>query len=383
MTTSVKFFHSNMPGIPQLSGTAGALIDILTTCLVVGFGPKVVDSLVLSGGIATLNISTAHAFEPDTVILITGASPSGLNGEQRVLATTPTTVTFATGLSDQTATGSISCKYAPAGWEQPFSGTNLAVYRSTDISSTRLPISVNDTATMTCSVQGFESMSSVSVGTNPFPAAAGLWLKSGVASIATRPWTLVADGKTFWLYAHTAATGAGLAGVTYGFGDFASIKSGDMYGCALLSSPTSIPTQTTATTSALAHSSASNTATFAIARNYLGQVGPASGIKRAESYTVADAYSGASSGIVYPNPVDGSVLLRRIMVMESGPALRGVFRGPLFIGQSTGGFPDWLSRVPGEGDYSGRKMLAIPGAEPALTTRSPYVTLFDITGPWG
>ena len=38
MTTSVKYFHSELPGAPVLSGTAGSRIAVLDACLVNGWG---------------------------------------------------------------------------------------------------------------------------------------------------------------------------------------------------------------------------------------------------------------------------------------------------------------------------------------------------------
>ena len=87
------------------------MIAVLDACLVDGFGLKSVDTLVVSGAVATANISTGHSAMVGSVVLISGATPSGLNGEKRVTAITTNTVVFdATGISDQTATGTITLK---------------------------------------------------------------------------------------------------------------------------------------------------------------------------------------------------------------------------------------------------------------------------------
>ena len=72
------------------------------------------------------------------MLLIAGASPAGLNGEQRVTSVTATQFTFAATESDQTATGTITSKIAPiGGWQKAFSGTNKAAYQiTTDIGAT-------------------------------------------------------------------------------------------------------------------------------------------------------------------------------------------------------------------------------------------------------
>ena len=171
--TTVKYYHSAMSGVATLNGTAGSLISVLDACLVTGFNLKTADSLVVAGGIATLTISAGiGAFEVDAVALVAGATPSGLNGEKRVLSVTTNTITFAaTGISDQTATGTITAKLAPAGWEKVYSGTNLAAYRSSDVSGTRMYMRVDDTGTTNARVVGYESMTDVNTGVMPFPTS--------------------------------------------------------------------------------------------------------------------------------------------------------------------------------------------------------------------
>jgi hypothetical protein len=123
--TSVKLLHSAMPGAPVLSGTAGALINVLDACLVDGFGVSAVASLVVAGEVATATMSGGHSGEVGSVMTVAGATPSGLNGEQKVLSVGGgnTTLTFdATGIADQTATGSITIKMSGAGWGRRFQG---------------------------------------------------------------------------------------------------------------------------------------------------------------------------------------------------------------------------------------------------------------------
>src|SRR5690606_26703121 len=111
--TSVKFYHSQMTGAPVLTGQAGKLIDVLDAVLVNGWGLATVDSVVIASGIATVTRASGHPFEAAGVALIADATVTGgsINGEQRVLSATATTYTFdATGIADQTATGTITHK---------------------------------------------------------------------------------------------------------------------------------------------------------------------------------------------------------------------------------------------------------------------------------
>jgi hypothetical protein len=101
-----------------------------------------VASLVVASNIATATISGGHSAEVGSVVLVSGATPSGLNSEKKVLSVGAgnTTLTFdAPGISDQTASGTISLKLAGAGWSKEFTGTNLAAYKSNNVAGHGLP----------------------------------------------------------------------------------------------------------------------------------------------------------------------------------------------------------------------------------------------------
>ena len=116
--TSVKHACSSMAGAPVINGTAGSLIAALKAFLVTGWGTKAVDSAAISNGVCRLTFATGKsAAEIYSVIALSGASPAALNGEQRVTAASTTTLQFATAVADGTATGTITIKSAPVGWE--------------------------------------------------------------------------------------------------------------------------------------------------------------------------------------------------------------------------------------------------------------------------
>lgn len=100
-----------------------------------------------------------------------------------------------------------------AGWAKPFSGTNKAVYRSaTANGGSGLYYRVLDDATVTdfnypylasskfCGIVGYESMSSVDTGTNPFSGATStttlMIMKSATSDSITRDWVIIADQYT-------------------------------------------------------------------------------------------------------------------------------------------------------------------------------------------
>ena len=389
--STVKYFHSALTGAPTLNGVAGSLIAVLDACLVDGFGLKTADSVTVSGGIATATFSTGHSFEPDVIALVAGATPAGLNGEKRVLTTATNVITFdATSIADGAATGAITVKLAPAGWAKAFSGTNLAAYRSQDVTGTRLFLRVDDTGTTNARVVGYESMSDVNTGLRGFPlppqvAGGGYWPKANAVNATARAWTVIADTKTVWVHLHTATSGIGASGCVWGFGDFDSYKSGDPYACALQCSYTDTATATATNAAAAEYAGLSGISGPIAARSFTALGGSVVLDHAAESHTSAAGVSGAVASALapsYPNGTNNSLVLSRNALVERSVALRGVSPGLLLAPQNCHAQFNWRDKVPGQGQYAGRTLLAVKAGSPAGTA-SQGVVFFDITGPWG
>lgn len=393
MTTEVKFFHSGMTGSPVLSGTAGAMIAVLDACLITGFGLKTVDTLVVASGIATANISTGHSAVSGGVVLISGATPAGLNGEKRVISVTTNTVVFdATGISNQTATGTITLKIAPAGWEKQFSGTNLAAYRSQVSTATKFPLRVDDTGTRDARVVGYEAMTDVNTGSNPFPTSAqrsggSYWPKSQDVSSSPRPWMLVADGSAFYLHVDYDSANFPGTGFVVFYGDLLPNYSGDTYCCALHGSADSFSgyANATATANLLYVSSTLSYNETWLARSYSGVGSSTQGLRNYDSpyLTAVTGSSGSVSrnSVPYPNPMDGALLLSAFRLFEnSTKGLRATFPGlyasPQRIPDGTFATTDALTGVPG---LTGRTLRAIIGYDSAGTMSKGFI---DTTGPW-
>ncbi len=394
--TSVKFFHSGMVGAPVVTTAAGSQIAALDAVLVNGFNTQTATSVVVAGGIATATIPAGQGYEADTVVLVAGATPAGLNGEKRVVTSTSTTVTFdATGISDQTATGTITLKYAPLGWLKAFSGTNQAAYRSQDVTGTQMFLSVeSDSASTTMfSVRAYENMTAVATGTGPFPTVAQaltfVWLKGGSV-----PWIIIGDTKSLYFWRQNLGGGNMASGNTMGFGDFKSAYAVDAYRCFIaahfgtgsLSSSTigasgnegavELLDVDTSWNGIYAHRSASGAAT------------PQSLYKFLENYTGTTAYvaSGGTSNpggpalATYPMPANSGLLLSRIALADSN-GLRGWMRGVLGTPQNCHASFGQLDRITGQGSFAGKRLLALKCGSPAGNT-SQGVLFFDITGPW-
>jgi hypothetical protein len=383
--TSVKYFHSEMIGAPVLTGTAGSRIAVLEALLVNGFGLKTVDSLVVSGNVATANISTGHSAEQHTVVLIAGATPAGLNGEWKVTSTTGATVSFITeDIADQTATGSITLKLAPAGWAKPFSGTNLAAFQPTDPTSSQNFLRIDDTGTTVAVVRGYESMSSIDVGTGPFPTvaqrASGLWWqKSSTASATARKWMMASDGLLFYFgVEHSTTLGVYDIGV---FGEPLSTKSGDPYSCQLFGRGDS-GVGTPVAAQQYPYAAAGLIEQF-MARSYTG-LGSAVQMTKCFPgiHNSATTQSGAASSIPYPNPADGGLYVAPHYLLENSPIIfravsPGFYCSPQLITPGSFAAKDLVTGVSG---MPGRTLVVI---QSYYSTPPQNQTAFiDITGPW-
>lgn len=389
--TSVKYFHSAMVGAPVLSGTAGSLIAVLDACLVTGFGLKSADSVTVAGGIATLTISTGHSFEPDTIALIAGATPAGLNGEKCVLTTSTNTITFvATGVADGAATGTITAKLAPAGFAKEFAGTNLAAYRAINPEGTRMFLRVDDTGTTNARVVGYESMSDVSTGVGPFPttqqiSGGGWWPKANAANATARAWTVVADSRGLYLHTHTSTVNPGSTGSVWGFGDFESLKSGDAYACSLQCAASDVAAGTGGQPAAVEYLQSGAITLGA----YMPRSFTALGGAVAAGHTGSEFFNGGSSGAThhaqspaYPNGPDNGLILARKWLVEPNVCRRGQNRGIYVVPQNCHAAFSWRDKIDGQGELAGRKLLAIKCGSSAATV-SQGVLFIDITGLWG
>lgn len=240
MTTSVKYFHSELPGAPVLSGTAGSRIAVLDACLLNGWGLLTASGVVVASGVATATFTASHSFEPHTVVLVAGASVPEINGEQRVTTTASLSISWpAPGVADGPVSGTITIKLAPAGW-QKLSGTNKAAYKSGNVSASGCWIQIDDTAPRWARLRAFDAMTDVDTGTGPTPSDAqksgGLYIAgSDTASSAARKWIVVATDKAVILMVSHYNNNQDYA-PSY-FGDFPSLKSGDAYNCMLTADP--------------------------------------------------------------------------------------------------------------------------------------------------
>ncbi|MBY0464095.1 MAG: hypothetical protein K2W33_04050, partial [Burkholderiales bacterium] len=192
-----------------------------------GFNTQSVTSATASGGVVTFNFASAPGFSALNTVTIAGASNATVNGQKRVQSAASNQVLVAIpGVPDGAVGGTITLKFSPLGWTRPYSGTNIGVYRQGGTASHKRYLRVYDhnvvAANYVAYARGYESMTSVSTGTGPFPTVAQVAGNGAGAAFpydyttdapATqyRAWVLLGTPRFFILYAQTN-------GVIYGTG---------------------------------------------------------------------------------------------------------------------------------------------------------------------
>lgn len=241
----MNFFRGSQLGAPALSTLGvGDLARVLDPCLGTGFTAQSC-TIVVAGGVATVSL-TANTYRKGQRITIAGVSggPTGfalLNTTSRIVTEGTNSFTLAAaGVSNGSATGTITAQLAGLGWGTAFTATNQRAYRAA--SGLRHYLMINDNSnTNTCIVRAFTAMSAVTTGTGPFPTAAQSdtnlrWARpdpTAFPSTTISPgstyddsWVLIGDDKRFFI--GICITNPGWRD-WYGFGEFQSYKPADAY----------------------------------------------------------------------------------------------------------------------------------------------------------
>ena len=155
------------------------------------------------------------------------------------------TVGALTALLDAVLVNGYGSKTA-AGWSIAYTTTNKRVYTMAS-GGTGFSVYIDDTgpgagAAREARATGFEVPSGLGTGTGQFPTAAQSTIgigavvirKSTTADSTARPWFIVADGHTFYLFADTGDFTGPSQGLPFYFGDFFSYSPTDSYNCAII-----------------------------------------------------------------------------------------------------------------------------------------------------
>lgn len=389
-TTAVRWFHSAMANAPVLNGQAGSLLAVLAACLEDGFDTKTINSISVASGVATVTISAGHTYDVAAVIRIAGATPAALNDDWRITAATASTLTFdCPGVPDGNATGTITCKRSPAGWTKAFSATNKAVYQAPSLAATRLFLRVDDTGTTNARVRGYEQMTSVDAGTNPFPTIATFadtaynWTKSSAADSTSRPWVVVCDDAMIYLLTKFT-TSASYTKSLFWFGDIVSYIPADAFHCAIAAMGTASPSFPGHGVGSMAYNSTTNGLSSETER--MARRADQTALQPPISRFIPSANSGAIGGLnafpAYPAPGGALNLYYPLLVPDTGASWNPTT--PV-RGHMPGMAAPWHSQplsdltvFDGGGVFEGRKMLMCAADYSANIGR----IAFDITGPW-
>lgn len=391
MPHPVIWYSSTDAGAPTLNNAPGSLINVLDACLINGYNARSVTSLSVAAGVATATVS-AHGFRSGQIVLVEGATPTALNGRQKVTVTGANTLTFpALGVPDGTATGTITMKAAPLGWEKRFSGTNKAVYARTAPEATAMVLRIDDTgaspaASTYARALMYEAMSDVDTGVGLSPTSSQLtggqyWAK-GANNTSAKHWMLVGDDLTFYFFAESSQASFSIYGhlSAHGFGDLISYRAGDAYGC-FLGGPSNTSMGSSFLNRMLTLSAFDSSASEVLARPN-NQIGNA---VYAGMLGYASNYPPGSYGPVYPSPVDnGMVISSPTFCVENSSSfshpIRGEYPGlaiPLAAVRNVM-HGSVLSNVIGSSD----EFLAVAVAPSSGPTNPSGCVLFNISSAW-
>lgn len=416
VSSPVKFFHSSMPGAPSLLPQWGSLTSMLDSVLVNGFGLVSVDSITVSGGVATAAVAAGHVFQVDQVVLIGGATQALMNGEFKVTARTATSFQFAapTG-APSTVGGTLSAKVSPLGFEIAFTGTNKRAYRTKNVESPRNLLLVNDGVKTPdydtnwakwANVGIVSAMSDIDTVTGiqaPFDASRPNynwqqyesnqwgWHKwyfgrtpgydsGGDNGGSGRNWVIIGDDRFFYFF--TTWSGAGsqyfYGRAQYSFGDITTYRPGDQTHTALCADDQANSNEY------INYPGIKND--YGIAANgFQGkvllrshtQVGAPIRWAAFGSFSPVSGYSQPPT-IPFPNAADYSLILMPMLCRQEDNNIRGEMPGVLWVPHNRP-YPD-LTVVENIASLPGRK-VALVNSQYSNDPNGAMLA-FDITGPW-
>ena len=249
----------------------------------------------------------------------------------------------------------------PNGWTKLYSGTNKAVYRSTD-GVTQCCLRVSDAETTYATINAYETMSDVDTGSNPFPATGSLYAHKS-DSATGRDWRVITDGSFFYLFADYSGSYWSSA---LWFGDIHTLANVDKFHAFLLAAPS------TSWNSSTHHSIAGVSTGSYLARSYTQTAGSVSAARY--SHTKLTSFLGGP--LPYPSPVGNGVVISPIELWEGSTQLRGLAPGLYATLNATATIPD-------------AKQFSVHFFPDRTLEfqRLPYAGgtegfVFDMTGPW-
>lgn len=414
----VKWLASSMQGAPQMTNNFGDMINVLDAALVNGFNVRSVGSITRSGSLATMNIPSGHLFIEESVVRVVGADQDEYNGDKRVISRTGTAVTFeVTGSPATPATGTITVRQAPLGFEKAFSGTNKAAYRSLNPLSLKPYLRVDNSQhpswvtgraivgkvhtgmTMT-DVDTFVGDYSPYDSNNSFPDWGWFkWYQSysqnggpnALNSSATNTWTIVGDDRCFYfivLVNNSSYAGSRL----YGWGELNSFKPNDPAPVFFWASENYNESNTSPNINLYGPQSSifgvddGNSPTTSgqrLLKSFTGIGGDAATHKFSlNTKNDGRVKSGHDTGVTWPNGPDLSLILHPAYASENQAHLRGMYPGLFCIHNNLGNQIPHLRIIDTVSGYPNRKFIVVTVIDKDNTNNNNGRVAFDITGPW-
>jgi hypothetical protein len=221
-----------------------------------------------------------------------------------------------------------------AGWTKPYTGTNTAVFRmATGGQRTGFYLDVNDNGpgaggAKEARIRGYEQMTAVATGTDPFPTVAqnanGFFVrKSRTADAVARDWYVIATDRFFYCLIWTADNVHDALG--FAFGDFYTFDSSDNYNCIIIGRTTENSAVNTEERLSQTTTNITGSVTgHRVARDRTGaNKSPSTGKYAPTSAGVTTAFIGF---LEYPDTLTGKVEAGRCFICDSS-TLRGHLPG--------------------------------------------------------
>lgn len=403
MSYPVKWFSSEMEGAPNMGQAVAVnqLIPVLKAFLVTGFGLKTADSMTYDPVTqqALITISSGHKYLVDSVVTVSGANEAGYPGEHRVtwVSATQLKVEMPTAPTVNTATGTITVKVAPLGWQvlAEDAATNRIIFASTDPAANGLALCVDNGAWtdngawnsgQTSGVYGIRAKCSVvknvvDINTYTTEIAQLPWPASHRYAAST--WYAIGDQCLFYFLPKYSSWGQRVAML---FGEGVSFRAGDKFMTMLTHIATWGSTNGDSQWNSTIGGDGRYNSVFKLtttnqkimARDYHQLPG-----------TIGWRLVGLShqtrmgAGSSYPNPSDNGIYVQSdpplVFAKESDirgymPGLRNMLNGVSALDGSV------LKNLP---NLPGKSLLCILCAyEEMPSSTSQSVQCFDITGPW-
>jgi len=430
-------YRSTDANAPILTASPGSVVALLNACLVNGYGSVKATATITSSGTTVANNDTITidgvtytwktALTPAAGEVLIGASAAtnlsnlaaaigqwGTSGTNYGAGTTlqtnvqvtalTTTVLTLTALKGGTGGNSIAISKSAAnitlsgatlaggsgtdttaslGWTAPFTTANGAAYRAA--AGLRMYVQVLDNASGTglsrdALTYGWETMSAWNTGTGEFPTTAqvatvgAVIRKCGATADSTnKPWFLIGDDRTFYLFILTGDSAGVYVG--YSFGEFYSYVASDPFKCQIqgfTSSGTAAITTNHPFGLVFCNvNSGIGAGNAYLPRNYSGLGASTAFLKLGDAGLLPSIANNAGANtpgnLGFPNPSDGGLYLCPLrMVDGSTPAttvsgtinLRGRMRGLYQICHAASFYADG-DTVNGTGAYAGRSFMVV------------------------